>query len=204
MLSSSAGTKLSFSRNCGSVGKRWILLSSEPWASTTICSRPDGSPAPMGICQAGPKNRPMSGCMKAIRRRPPETPIATGWSFTNPSFSRAAVAQSSSICAAMPSTWAAGRPALSMLCRMLDRVSWCGKERARMRENTLEQRQIHRPRHVRAEQVVLGIRDRRRDRADVAAAAADRLDDVGQIVLALGVVVADVSRYRRSVPARIA
>lgn len=37
-------------------------------------SRPSASRAPNGICQAGPKNRPMSGCIKAMRTPAPREP----------------------------------------------------------------------------------------------------------------------------------
>ena len=50
----------------------------------------------MGICQAGPKNRPMSGCMKAIRRRPPEIPIANRPVVDEPELLAPTVAASSS------------------------------------------------------------------------------------------------------------
>ena len=66
----------------------------------------------MGICQAGPKNRPMSGCMKAMRKRPPEMPMATGWSGRNPSFSRETAASNSSSCRVIEATCPGGRSAI--------------------------------------------------------------------------------------------
>ena len=33
---------------------------------------------PMAICQAAPKKRPISGCMKAMRKWPPAMPRPTG------------------------------------------------------------------------------------------------------------------------------
>ncbi len=54
ITASSEGTKFTLSRYIGFIGSRWIRRFSASWASITICSLPLSSPAPIGICQAGP------------------------------------------------------------------------------------------------------------------------------------------------------
>ena len=170
------------------------LPSSAHWTSTTICSLPAASSAPMGICQAGPKKRPMSGCMKAMRKRPPEMPIGhrlVGLE-AEPVFRGGAVQllqlQRDRGHLARGAALANARRGLFHL---RSRGGGLGTWRT---QDALQQGQVHRLGHVRAEQIVFRIGDRGRDRADLAALLSDALDDVGQVVLALGVGVGEFLR----------
>ena len=59
------------------------------------------------------------------------------------------------------------------LCDLLQPARQSGGTTARGGEDAFQQRQIHRPRDVRTEQIVLGICRRRRDRSDIAAVLTD-------------------------------
>jgi hypothetical protein len=71
-----------------------------------------------------------------------------------------------------------------------------GSGSRRALEDSFQQSQIHRPGHIRTKQVVLRIADRRGNRSDLTAALAQALNDVGQVILTLGIVV----RERFQVP----
>ena len=147
----------------------------------------------------------MSGCMKAIRSRPPEMPMrhrpvgletrASPW--------RRPPAVPPAGGRWRPPARPAGPPRSRGPPRRPPAPP--ANKPAGRRQHAFQQGQVHRPGHVRAEQVVLGVGRRGGDRADVAAVAADRLDDVGQVVLPLGVGVGQVLRDAAcSVAARMA
>ena len=104
--------ELILSRYFWFIGVRCIRPSSAFCIRTTICSSPAWSPAPIGICHAGPKNLTMSGCIKAIRSRPPAMPIPNGLSGLKLSFSSLIIFNSSSSWRAIDAICPAGRPSV--------------------------------------------------------------------------------------------